>query len=102
LKVPTEEQREKIIKCLTKSNPLSEDVDIQDLAKRTPGYVPADLTSLVRKAGMLAVQRIADKARELPASECTDDGREAESPKGTSGPTHMITQQDFQVALSLV
>jgi len=33
-------------------------VSTEHLARFTPGYVPADLNSLVKEAGLLAVQRI--------------------------------------------
>jgi len=59
LNVPDDGIREEILKCLTKSNPLNKDIDLKEIAKLTPGYVPADLTSLVRKAGVNAVERIA-------------------------------------------
>lgn len=40
---------------LTKNNPLSDDVNLKEIAKNTPGYVPADLSALVKKAGILAI-----------------------------------------------
>lgn len=47
------------------TNPLSKDVDLNDFAKRTPGYVPADLSALIRKAGVIAVQRIVDQNEQI-------------------------------------
>jgi ribosome biogenesis ATPase len=49
--VPNEAMREQILKALTRQIPLSSDVDFRELAKRTPGFVGADLRDLVDKAG---------------------------------------------------
>jgi ribosome biogenesis ATPase len=49
--VPNETMREQILKALTRSTPVSADVDFATLAKRTPGFVGADLRDLVDKAG---------------------------------------------------
>ncbi|KRW98210.1 P-loop containing nucleoside triphosphate hydrolase [Pseudocohnilembus persalinus] len=61
LKIPNDEQRHEILVKLTKNNPLHSEIDLLEFAKRTPGYVPADLTALIRKAGVVAVQRIVDE-----------------------------------------
>ncbi len=58
LTVPDDRQRHEILTKITKDMPLGQGVDLTELAKQTPGYVPADLVSLVRKAGVIAVQRI--------------------------------------------
>ena len=34
---------------------------LKELARNTPGYVAADLNSLVKEAGLIAVQRIVNK-----------------------------------------
>ena len=44
--------------------PLAEDVDLDDVAGRTPGFVAADLAALVREAGVRAALR--QKAVESP------------------------------------
>jgi ribosome biogenesis ATPase len=49
---------DRILKVLCSKLRLSGDFDISALAKLTPGYVGADLTSLVSEAGLLAVKRI--------------------------------------------
>lgn len=56
--VPTVEGREEILRVLCSALSLSGDVDIRWLAKATPGYVGADLTSLTTEAGVVAVKRI--------------------------------------------
>ena len=50
---------------MTKINPLSSNIDLNYLAKRTPGYVPADLVGLVRKAGVICAQRISETIKIL-------------------------------------
>jgi ribosome biogenesis ATPase len=49
--VPSEQMRKSILQALTREPKLSEDVDFDILAKRTAGFVGADLKDLVSKAG---------------------------------------------------
>lgn len=49
--VPNEAMREKILLALTRGPKLAEDVDFKVLARKTAGYVGADLRDLVSKAG---------------------------------------------------
>ncbi|KAL5406922.1 hypothetical protein PMIN03_007473 [Paraphaeosphaeria minitans] len=49
--VPNEPTRELILRALTRQTALSSDVDFSSLAKRTAGFVGADLKDLVSKAG---------------------------------------------------
>ena len=53
---PTEEGRLNILNVHTKNMALTNDIKLKDLAKRTIGYTGADLESLVREAGMLALR----------------------------------------------
>jgi len=48
--------RMKILKIHIKGKPISEDVNIEILAKRTPGFVGADLENLVNEAALLAAR----------------------------------------------
>lgn len=57
MNVPTEAVREKILETLTRSLSLADDVDLVTLAKRTPGFVGADLSDLVSTASATAVRR---------------------------------------------
>ena len=56
--VPDQQGRLEILEIHTRGMPLSPDVDIQDLARRTYGFVGADLAALAREAAMEAVRRI--------------------------------------------
>ncbi len=51
---PEEEGRLKILEVHTKKMPLAKDVDLHDIARKTEGYVGADLENLCREAGMMA------------------------------------------------
>ncbi|MEM0140310.1 MAG: VCP-like ATPase [Ferroplasma sp.] len=51
---PDEDGRLKILEVHTKKMPLSSDVDLKDIARKTDGYVGADLENLCREAGMMA------------------------------------------------
>ncbi len=53
---PEEEGRKNILEIHTKKMPLAKDISISDLAKKTIGYTGADLESLAREAGMLALR----------------------------------------------
>ena len=56
--IPSEVQRKKILEVLVKNLKLRQDLDISALAKKTPGYVGADLHSIVKEAGNQAIIRI--------------------------------------------
>jgi transitional endoplasmic reticulum ATPase len=56
--VPDEQGRREILQIHTRGMPLASDVDIADLARRTYGFVGADLAALSREAAMEAVRRI--------------------------------------------
>lgn len=48
--------REEILKVHTKSKPIDKDVDLGVVARRTPGFTPADLENLVNEAALLAAR----------------------------------------------
>lgn len=55
--VPDVKGREEILKVHTKNKPLSDNVNLDILAKRTPGFTGADLENLSNEAALLAVRR---------------------------------------------
>lgn len=59
---------------------LGGDVDFQQIAKKTPGFVGADLSSLTKEAAVVAINRIFMRLRASPAPE-------AEAPTRTSTKT---------------
>ena len=54
--VADEEGRKKIFEIYLKKMPIAEDVDVNKLAKKTSGYVGADIEGVCREAGMLALR----------------------------------------------
>ena len=52
--VPDEEARRKIFEVHTEHKPLADDVDLDALARRTEGYVGADIEAVCREASMAA------------------------------------------------
>ncbi|AMV60158.1 Cell division protein FtsH [Pediococcus damnosus] len=49
--------REAILKVHSKNKPLDKDVDLNEIAKQTPGFVGADLENLLNEAALLAARR---------------------------------------------
>ena len=54
--LPDVRGREEILKVHTRNKPLAEDVDLKVIAKRTPGFSPADLENLVNEAALLTAR----------------------------------------------
>ncbi len=54
---PDRRGREAILKVHIKGKPLSKDVDLDNLAKQTPGFTGADIENLVNEAAILAARR---------------------------------------------
>ncbi|EGW32138.1 uncharacterized protein SPAPADRAFT_71630 [Spathaspora passalidarum NRRL Y-27907] len=66
LNVPNEEQRASILRAMTKNIKLHDETQFKykELSKLTPGYVGADLKSLVTAAGIAAIKRIFESLSE--------------------------------------
>ncbi len=54
---PDIKAREEILKVHMRGKPIDPNVDVQILARRTPGFVGADLENLINEAALLAAQR---------------------------------------------
>ncbi|HSR69232.1 MAG TPA: ATP-dependent zinc metalloprotease FtsH [Acidobacteriota bacterium] len=52
--MPTAKARQAILRVHTRNTPLADDVDIEELARATPGFSGADLENLVNEAALLA------------------------------------------------
>ena len=61
LENPMKEARHEILKIHTKEMPLADDVDLEEVAKRTVGFSGADLENLANEAALLAARK--DKTR---------------------------------------
>ncbi|MEJ3743360.1 AAA family ATPase [Actinomycetes bacterium KLBMP 9797] len=79
--LPDAAMRREQLAALTKGMPLAEDVRLDDVAGRTPGFVAADLAALVREAGVRAALRLRAGAADAVAA---------------------VTMADFEAALEVV
>jgi transitional endoplasmic reticulum ATPase len=71
--LPSRDQRLKMLGFLTRGMPLGPDVRLEDVAARTPGYVIADLSSLVREAAVRAAHRERGQTGEAEQPQVTAD-----------------------------
>lgn len=62
LAVPDRAQRLRLLEVATRTVPLGNDVALDEIAARTPGFVAADVLALVREAGVRAAARQRDDA----------------------------------------
>ena len=61
---PDLEARKQIFKIHTRKTPLADDVNLDDLARKTDGYTGADIASLANTGVMLALREHISKARD--------------------------------------
>ncbi|SHH30945.1 ATP-dependent zinc metalloprotease FtsH [Thermosipho atlanticus] len=69
---PDVKGREEILKIHLKGKPITEEVDIKVLAKRTTGFVGADLENLINEAALLAAKDGRDKINMSDFEEAID------------------------------
>nr|WP_324758066.1 CDC48 family AAA ATPase [Haloarcula sp. GH36] len=86
--VPDEEARRAILEVHTRDKPLADDVDLDKIARRTEGYVGADIEAVAREASMAATREFIHSVD----SEDLDD----------SVTNVKITNDHFEAALSEV
>jgi transitional endoplasmic reticulum ATPase len=89
--VPDEKGRREIIGIHTRGMPLAPEVDLDELARTTHGFVGADIAALAREAAMDAVRRI------MPQLDLEAQTIPAEVLESLS-----VTRDDFLVALKRV
>jgi transitional endoplasmic reticulum ATPase len=61
--VPNTQGRLQILRIHTRAMPLGSDVDLQEIAERSHGFVGADLEALCQEVGMIAVRRFLSTVR---------------------------------------
>ncbi|GKU26154.1 ATP-dependent zinc metalloprotease FtsH [Clostridium folliculivorans] len=59
---PDVKGREEILKVHTRNKPLSDDIELKVLAKRTPGFTGADIENLANEAGHAVVAKLLPNA----------------------------------------
>jgi transitional endoplasmic reticulum ATPase len=71
VRIPTPdlEGRKQVLRIHTAKKPLAEDVDLDDLARRTDGYSGADLAALTNEAVMLAIRELVAKNKDVTTDE---------------------------------
>lgn len=90
LGVPNDASRIDILRILTKKMRLRKDFPYEDIAKLTPGYVGADITTLCKEASIIAVERIINAKSENENESATIlEGMNAEI---------YIEAEDFRIA----
>ena len=70
--VPDANGREAILKVHVKGKPISGDIDLAKIAKRTPGFTGADLANTLNEAALLAARRNHNKIRQEDLDEALD------------------------------
>ncbi|KAJ0394969.1 hypothetical protein P43SY_010125 [Pythium insidiosum] len=109
LGIPDEAARERILQVLSSKMKLAGDFDFKAIARRTPGFVGADLVSLTKEAAVIAVNRIfstmlasssaAAATSEAQAQAQTQDGRpnsDANSDTNGTAETHQATADEIR------
>jgi cell division protease FtsH len=61
--IPDIKGREAIFKVHSKNKPLEDDVNANALARRTPGFTPADIENMLNEAALLTARRNGSKIR---------------------------------------
>jgi len=91
LSIPNDKARLQILQAKTKETRL-EDINLEEIAKLTPGYVGADLEALVKEAGLLAVKRLLNFYGEPAFAELSEETKEK----------CWIKTEDFEIALKKI
>ncbi|VEN35679.1 unnamed protein product [Callosobruchus maculatus] len=83
LGIPNKDSRLQILKVLTGKLKLMDGFDFEKVAAYTPGFVGADLLSLVREAAMAAVNRLIKEVREkyVQAAQVQEEPKKVDKPQ---------------------
>ncbi|GAD52626.1 cell division protein FtsH [Halarchaeum acidiphilum MH1-52-1] len=73
--VPNEEARRAILDVHTERKPLADDVDLDRIARRTEGFVGADIEALVREATMAATREFVNTVSPEDAADSVENVR---------------------------
>jgi cell division protease FtsH len=93
LDLPDVKGREAILKIHCKDKPLSSDVDLKEIAERTPGFSGADLANLVNEAAILATRRNKQKIFQTELTEAIE--------KVLLGPerkSHLLSEREREIS----
>ena len=70
--LPNKDERFDILKVHAKNKVLAKEVDLKNIAARTPGFSGADLENVLNEGALLAVRRNKDQITMLEIDEATD------------------------------
>ncbi len=70
--LPTKQARYEILKIHVRDKPLSDDVDLEEIARSTPGFSGADLENLLNEAALLAGRYEHDEIKNSDIEEARD------------------------------
>jgi cell division protease FtsH len=70
--LPSLKDRIEILKIHSRNKPLAEDVDLEEVARGTPGFSGADLENLLNEAAILAARKNEDKIKAKDIDEAVD------------------------------
>ena len=70
--LPTLKDRLEILKIHARDKPLSENVDLEEVARGTPGFSGADLENLLNEAALLAARRNKDRLDQKDMDDAVD------------------------------
>lgn len=96
--IPSEASREAILKKMANKLRLSGDFSFSEVARRTPGFVGADLAALIKEAAALAVKRIFTHIEQSRG--CISEQGEPLSEEDLQNLS--ISLSDFEVAITKV
>ena len=88
--------REEMLKCITKKNKISPKINFIEIAKKTPGYLAADLQALCRAAGHNAINRL------IKNENNKIEENNLENTKNENIKNLFIEQEDFDLALTQI
>ena len=95
---PSIEMREEMIISITKKNKISKNINFKEIAKKTPGYLAADLQSLARAAGHNAINRLIKSNSDKINSENLENNMNLDLDLQNL----YIEQEDFNFALTQI
>jgi len=93
LDLPDLKDREEILKIHARNKPLEENVNLREIAERTPGFSGADLANIVNEAAILAARRNKKKTGQDELRECIE--------KVLLGPerkSHILSKKEKEIA----
>ena len=93
LDLPDIGDREEILKIHSRNKPFAEDVNLREIAERTPGFSGADLANIVNEGAILAARRNKKKINQKELREAIE--KEILGPERKS---HLLSKKEKEIA----